>query len=120
MLAPKISPTGASAGQQGAAHENLTVESRGDEFECTRTILDPCTGLAWHDSDQVCALSDNERHLGHAVKLHQWHAFDATRPDPDGYGFTFLGAFPERGLAKEAVQQSVRALMCLHSPNILQ
>jgi hypothetical protein len=120
MSAPKIFSFGASVGQQGAVPENPTVESGADEIECTRTILDPLTGLAWHDADHVCALSDNERHLGHAVKLHQWHAYDATRPEPDGDGFTFLGAFPERRQAKEAVQQSVRALMGPDSPKILQ
>lgn len=120
MLDPKISPTGASADQHDAAPENPTVESGRDEIECTRTVLDPLTGLAWLDTDHVCALSDGERHLGHAVKLHQWHAYDATRPEPDGNGFTFLGAFPERGQAKEAVQQSVTALMGLDGPKSLQ
>ncbi len=91
-----------------------------DEIECTRTVLDPVTGLAWLDSDQVCAICDNERHLGHAVKLHQWYAYDATRPEPDGDGFAFLGAFPERERAKEAIQQSVSALMGLDGPKVFQ
>jgi hypothetical protein len=120
MAAPKASTTGASAEQQGAVPENPTVASGADEIECTRTILDTLTGLAWLDAAQVCALADNERHLGHAVRLHQWYAYDATRLDPDGDGFAFLGAFPERERAKEAIQQSVTALMGLDGPKNLQ
>jgi len=120
MAAPKIATTGTAAQLQGAAPEKLTVGSGEEQIECTHTVLDTYTGLTWLDSAQVCALADNERHLGHAVKLHQWYAYDATRLDPDGDGFAFLGAFREREGAKEAVQQSVRALMDLDSPPILQ
>ncbi len=75
--------------------------------EYARTYLDVISGLVWHDSHHISALSDDERHFGHAVHMRGWHAFDATRPGLNGEGFAYLGSFPTREAAKQAVQESV-------------
>jgi hypothetical protein len=62
----------------------------------------------WRDSNNVCALSDGDRHLGHVVlKARQWNAFDATHLDDKRDGFRFLGTFPKVNLAKAAVEESI-------------
>jgi hypothetical protein len=61
----------------------------------------------WKNASFVCALSDNERHLGHIVNLDQWHAYDATRPNKQLDGFFCVGAFDSAEEAKTAVEKSV-------------
>jgi hypothetical protein len=62
----------------------------------------------WRDSNNVCALSDGDRHLGHIVlKAGQWNAFDATHLNENRSGFRYLGTFPSLNLAKTAVEASV-------------
>lgn len=62
----------------------------------------------WRDSNNVCALSDGDRHLGHVVlKAGQWNAFDATHLDDKRDGFKGLGMFPSLDLAKAAVEGSI-------------
>ncbi len=62
---------------------------------------------SWQDSDLVCALADNDRHLGHLIKRGKWHAYDATRPDELSHAFKYLGAFTELAAAKQAVELAV-------------
>ena len=62
------------------------------------------TDRAWKSSEHICALSDNERHLGHIVKTRDWHAYDATHFDAASSGFKYLGQFSERAAAMEAVE----------------
>jgi len=65
----------------------------------------------WFVSDQVCALSDPERHLAHIVRIgEQWFAFDATRPNREGTGFAFLGSFVRRMTAMEAAESATLQL----------
>jgi hypothetical protein len=76
----------------------------------------------WHDSAWVCALADDERHLGHivkddgakedGVKEGGWVAFDATHPGETGQGIRHLGTFSSVVAAKQAVERSV----AVHNP----
>jgi hypothetical protein len=69
-------------------------------------VLDRTPG--WRDSNNVCALSDGDRHLGHVVlKIRQWNAFDATHLDDKRNGFRYLGTFTSLNHAKAAVENSV-------------
>jgi hypothetical protein len=62
----------------------------------------------WRDSRNVCALLDEERHLGHIVlKDKKWNAFDATHLNGTGTGFKDLGTFHSITLAKAAVEESI-------------
>lgn len=62
---------------------------------------------AWRDADSVCALADDERHLGHLIRRRKWHAYDATRPGKKRHGFRYLGAFTDLSAAKQAVELAV-------------
>lgn len=62
---------------------------------------------AWRDARGVCAFRDNERHLGHIVKVRGWHAFDATRFNDAGDAYRYLGVFPTKREAQDAVELSV-------------
>jgi hypothetical protein len=62
----------------------------------------------WCDSNNVCALSDGDRHLGHVVlTARKWNAFDATHLDDKRKGFRYLGTFTSLNHAKAAVENSV-------------
>lgn len=66
----------------------------------------------WYLGSDVCALSDSERHLGHAVKEGDfWTAYDAIHPDPLRNGFLTLGRFRNIVGAIEAIQSSVVAVL---------
>src|SRR5579872_669289 len=70
----------------------------------------PVRDLVWRISDNVCALADADRHLGHAIQLEPlapWHAYDATRLNASGDGFRYLGKFGTAADAKTAVEASV-------------
>jgi hypothetical protein len=61
----------------------------------------PC----WRIGDDVCALADSERHLGHILRIEsQWIAFDGTRLSECGVGFQVIGTFPDMKSAKIAVE----------------
>lgn len=61
---------------------------------------------AWWNSQEVCVLSDAERHLGHAIQFHgRWYAFDATRRNTEGTDFAFVGAFGSSDAARRNVEQ---------------
>jgi hypothetical protein len=65
----------------------------------------------WRTSRTICALADGERHLGHTISIDgRWHAFDATHSNDESNGFRWLGTFASMAAAKEAVEQSLRAL----------
>jgi hypothetical protein len=73
-------------------------------------ISKPATGLsaaAWRNSKDVCALANDERHLGHAFRTDQWQAFDATKLDLKENGFRYLGSFASSSAARKAVDASV-------------
>jgi hypothetical protein len=60
---------------------------------------------AWRDSPEICALADQERHLGHIVQIGgRWFAFDATHSNEESKGFRNLGSFASMTSAKEAVE----------------
>ena len=69
------------------------------------------TSAAWRNATNVCAFSDNERHLGHIVRAGEgWLAFDATHANEQGSWFRSLGYFPAITMAKEAVQLATLSL----------
>jgi hypothetical protein len=62
----------------------------------------------WYESASVCALADDERYLGHAVRTEQgWDAFDATHLNPEGTGFGELGSYDDLAGAKAAIEAAV-------------
>jgi hypothetical protein len=62
----------------------------------------------WRDSPSVCALADDQRHLGHIVRAGDcWLAFDATRFNKTGTGFWLLGSCVNIATAKCAVELAV-------------
>jgi hypothetical protein len=68
---------------------------------------DKTQGLFWHISEHLCALRDNERHLGHLTKTgNHWEAYDSTHLNPEGNGFRFLGTFTSIDIAKTAVEEA--------------
>ncbi len=63
---------------------------------------------AWRDSDSVCALVDDGRHMGHMVKAGScWLAYDATRTNESGTGFRLLGSWKEAAAAKFALEEAL-------------
>jgi hypothetical protein len=68
----------------------------------------------WTDSETVCCLADEERHLGHIVRAGgNWLAFDATHLNDHGTSFRCLGCCTTITLAKFAVERvfgEVRAM----------
>lgn len=61
----------------------------------------------WQDGEDVCALSDGDRHLGHIERVEAgWKAYDATHPDGERNGFKDLGVFDDVISAKAAVELS--------------
>jgi hypothetical protein len=61
----------------------------------------------WRDSDYISALSDDDRHLGHAIQTDRWHAYDATKVNAAGDGFQYLGSFHTVDEAKVAVSRAI-------------
>ena len=64
----------------------------------------------WRDSHHVSAFVDSERYLGHVVQteaMGAWHAYDATRLNPAGNQFRYVGGFDTVTEAKVAVEASV-------------
>ena len=65
----------------------------------------------WETSADVCALCDEERHLGHVVKIaNRWAAYDTTKLNLSCTGFLCLGTFASQAAARHAVEQSANAL----------
>ena len=63
----------------------------------------------WTDSDSVCCLDNDERHLGHIVKAgDNWLAYDATHLNDRGTSFRCLGCCTTITLAKFAVERVFR------------
>lgn len=62
---------------------------------------------AWRDGEDLCALADGDRHLGHVINDGEWHAFDAVHPDHASHGFRHLGTFMTVRDAKDAVERAV-------------
>lgn len=79
----------------------------------------------WRTSQYLCVFQDDERHLGHAVKTDEWHAYDATRLNSQKNGIQYLGCFPDLETAKQAVEASVapnhaeKALTAEHADSAL-
>ncbi|MES1257622.1 MAG: hypothetical protein ABUS51_04295 [Acidobacteriota bacterium] len=62
----------------------------------------------WRNSDSICALVDDDRHLGHVLRDGGlWRAFDATHFNEEANGFRPLGSFASMRAAKEAVASPV-------------
>lgn len=62
---------------------------------------------AWRDGEDLCALADGDRHLGHVVNEGDWHAFDAIHPSHASHGFRHIGAFATVDAAKAAVERAI-------------
>lgn len=59
----------------------------------------------WRDSFRICALSEEDRHLGHVVRIGRgWDAFDSTHLNEARDGFRHLGTFLSVLGAKRAVE----------------
>jgi hypothetical protein len=81
-------------------------------YDCvmkTRTLYPRLIGdPVWRDSEHICALADDDRHLGHVINnMDGWHACDGTKLDSNGTGFKYLGRFDRAVEAKHAVDLSV-------------
>ena len=62
----------------------------------------------WRESADVCALTDSERHLGHAIRVdQQWIAYDAIHVNPSNQGFRVIGTFQTLAAAKQAIENAV-------------
>ncbi len=65
-------------------------------------------GFVWRMGHNICALADNERHLGHILHIgNHWMAFDGTHVSDDGKGFRIIGSFTSSNAAKAAVEQAL-------------
>lgn len=62
---------------------------------------------AWRDGEDLCALADGDRHLGHVINDGKWHAFDAIHPNHASHGFRQIGTFDTIDEAKRAVELAV-------------
>ena len=63
----------------------------------------------WRESPDICALSDSERHLGHAIRAGaHWIAYDAIHVNSSNGGFRVIGTFDTVAAAKEAIENTVR------------
>jgi len=63
----------------------------------------------WRESEDVCALTDSERHLGHAIRVDKhWIAYDAIHVNPSNEGFRVIGTFQTPAAAKHAIENAVR------------
>jgi len=60
----------------------------------------------WSDSQYICTLSDEDRHLGHIVEDLGWHAYDAIHLNNKQDGLRYLGHFEDAAEAKRAVEAS--------------
>jgi hypothetical protein len=59
----------------------------------------------WRIGEDVCALADSERHLGHILRIEsQWIAYDGTCLGENDIGFRLIGVFPDLKSAKIAVE----------------
>jgi hypothetical protein len=64
--------------------------------------------LVWHNSYGFCALVDDERHLGHVIRIDkEWSAFDGTHLTADSTGFVLLGTSRNLSKAKELIERNV-------------
>ncbi len=63
----------------------------------------------WRDGEELCAIADNFRHLGHIVRTDSWHAYDATKLNDVGDGFKYLGPHTTAKEAKGSVENSIAA-----------
>lgn len=61
----------------------------------------------WRESADVCALADEERHLGHAIRAGKcWIAYDGVHLSPGGQGFRIIGTFQTISAAKQAIEET--------------
>jgi len=75
--------------------------------QAVRMRRSPFNAAIWRDSPAICALADDDRHLGHIVRAgNHWLAFDATHFDGED-GFRLLGSWLSVALAKGAVELSI-------------
>jgi hypothetical protein len=69
----------------------------------------PELASVWSESPDVCALSDSERHLGHAIRAGKhWIAYDAIHVNSSNEGFRVIGTFETLAAAKDAIENAVR------------
>lgn len=63
----------------------------------------------WRESADICALTDSERHLGHAIRIEKhWIAYDAIHVNLPNEGFRVIGTFQTAAAAKQAIESAVR------------
>ena len=69
----------------------------------------PELASVWSESPDVCALSDSERHLGHAIRAGKhWVAYDAIHVNSSNEGFRVIGTFETITAAKDAIENAAR------------
>ena len=75
-------------------------------FETAPPVSEPIA--IWYDSATVCALADEERHLGHVLRSGDvWAAYDGTHADEKLGGFLQLGTFSSVTGAKLALEKAL-------------
>lgn len=68
----------------------------------------PALQASWQDAGTVCALSTEERHLGHVMRKGRlWHAYDGTHADETSQDFRCIGVFSDLTTAKQMVELAV-------------
>lgn len=76
--------------------------------DCFRQSMPNCTLPKWYVCENVCALSDPERHLAHVVRLQtRWFVFDATHLNIERLGCRYIGSFVRRQTAMEVAETEV-------------
>jgi hypothetical protein len=86
------------------ARLTLLLEKAREPFQSS-----PELAPVWSESPDVCALSDSERHLGHAIRAGRyWIAYDAIHVNSSNEGFRVIGTFETIAAAKDAIENAVR------------
>ena len=85
----------------------LSTDSQAESTPLTE-IVNESKGVIWNIGSHTCALSDVERHLGHAFRDgDKWLAYDAVHSNATGTDFRFLGRYNSALEARRAVEKSL-------------
>jgi hypothetical protein len=76
---------------------------------------DSGTTASWQDAENMAALTNSERHLGHAIREGGgWAAYDATHAAEAGNGCRYLGLYGSLEEARFAIESSVSDACASH------
>jgi len=73
-----------------------------------RKLVTDDQAFQWKSTPDVLAVCDSHRHLGHAFRFDDWHAFDATKLNDTANGFCYLGSFKTIDEARLAIGESLK------------